>query len=147
MLSSWMVSRYSKHKSSIWSQTEANTVRYVPSPTKTRILFDKGEARAYNLPEWTRGVILDPITEIAANDTRKWEFLDYNCFLDQMAVNNPLIHDAYLAHANRVLFKAYIERKGRRAELLGPIGRINARMQAKWDQTERRFRISGAQPF
>jgi hypothetical protein len=64
-------------------------VRYVPSPTKTRILFDKGEARVYNLPEWTRGVILDPITEIAANDTRKWEFLDYNCFLDKMAVNNP----------------------------------------------------------
>lgn len=122
-------------------------MRYVPSPTKTRILFDKGEARVYNLPEWIRGVILDPITEIAANDTRKWEFLDYNCFLDKMAVNNPLIHDAYLAHANRVLLKAYIERKDRRAELLGPIGRINARMQAKWDQTERRFRISGAQPF
>lgn len=122
-------------------------MRYVPSPTKTRILFDKGEARVYNLPEWIRGVILDPITEIAANDTRKWEFLDYNCFLDKMAVNNPLIHDAYLAYANRVLLKAYIERKDRRAELLGPIGRINARMQAKWDQTERRFRISGAQPF
>jgi len=122
-------------------------VRYVPSSTKTRILFDKGEARAYNLPEWTRGVILDPITEIAVNDTRKQEFLDYNCFLDKMAVNNPLIHDAYLAHANRVLLKAYIERQGRRAELLGPIGRINARMQAKWDQTERQFRISGAQPF
>ena len=122
-------------------------MRYVPSPTKTRILFDKGEARAYNLPEWTRRVILDPITEIAVNDTRKLEFLDYNCFLDKMAVNNPLIHDAYLAHANRVLLKTYIERKDRRAELLGPIGRINARMQAKWDQTERRFRISGAQPY
>ena len=122
-------------------------MRYVPSPTKTRILFDKGEARAYNLPEWTRGVILDPITEIAGNDTRKWEFLDYNCFIDKMAVNNPLIHDACLGHANRVLLKAYIERKGRRTELLGPMGRINARMQAKWDQTERQFRISGAQPF
>ena len=72
-------------------------MRYVPSPTKTRILFDKGEARVYNLLEWTRGVILDPITEIAANDTRKWEFLDYNCFLGKMAVNNPLIHDADLA--------------------------------------------------
>lgn len=122
-------------------------MRYIPSPTKTRILFDKGEARVYNLPEWIRGVILDPITEIAANDTRKGEFLDYNCFLDKMAVNNPLIHDAYLGHANRVLLKAYIERKGRRAELLGPIGRINAHMQAKGNQTERQFRISGAQPF
>ena len=122
-------------------------MRYIPSPTKTRILFDKGEARAYNLPEWTRGVVLDPITEIAVSDTRKQEFLDYNCFLDKMAVNNPLIHDVYLAHANRVLLKAYIERKDRRAELLGPMSRINARMQAKWDQTERRFRISGAQPF
>jgi len=122
-------------------------VRYVPSPTKTRILFDKGEARAYNLPEWTRRVVLDPITEIAVNDTRKLEFLDYNRLLDQMAVNNPLIYNAYLGHANRVLLRAYLEDKGRRAELLGPIGRINARMQAKWDQTGRRFRISGAQPF
>ena len=122
-------------------------MRYVPSPTKTRILFDKGEARAYNLPEWTKRVVLDPITEIAVNDTRKLEFLDYNCFLDQMAVNNPLIYDVYLAHANRVLLRAYLERQGRRAELLGPISRINARMQAKRDQTERRFRISGAQPF
>ena len=54
---------------------------------------------------------------------------------------------ADLAHANRVLLKAYIERKDRRAELLSPIGRINARMQAKWDQTERRFRISRRATF
>ena len=86
-------------------------MRYVPSPTKTRILFDKGEARAYNLPEWIRGVILDPITEIAANDTRKWEFLDCNCFLDKMAVNNPLIHDAYLAHANRCSSRLILREK------------------------------------
>ena len=119
-------------------------MRYVPSPTKTRILFDKGEARAYNLPEWTRGVILDPITEIAGNDTRKWEFLDYNRLLDQMAVNNPLIYNAYLGHANRVLLRAYLEDKGRRAELLGPMGRINARMQAKWNRVEQGLDILGA---
>lgn len=122
-------------------------MRYIPNPSKTRILFDKGEARAYNLPEWTRGIILNPLTEKAGNDTRKLEMLNYNRLLDQMAVNNPLIYNAYLGHANRVLLRAYLEDKGRRAELLGPIGRINTRMQAKWDQTERQFRISGAQPF
>lgn len=87
---------------------------------------------------------MDPITEIAGNDTRKWEFLDYNCFIDKMAVNNPLIHDAYLGHANRVLLKAYIERKGRRTELLGPMGRINARMQAKWNRVEQGLDILDA---
>jgi len=66
-------------------------------------LFDKGEARAYNLPDWCRGVALYPITEQAGNDTRKFECLPYDRVLDQMMANNPLIYRAYLAHTVRLL--------------------------------------------
>lgn len=121
-------------------------MRYVPTPTKTYVLFDKGEARAYNLPEWTREVIMNPFTETAENNTRKQEIVDYSHFVDQMSVNNPLIHDVYLGHALRVLLKAYAEDRDRREALHGPIGRIQMRMLARGKILSRQYAIPDAEP-